>query len=141
MRATEISPSAPAGTKQKPREQQAAATRRAPSPKRKGTTDYSKWDAIDSDDEDDGAAASGRTKKDGGGDLLGIPGLNVGKISENDPRVVAAKGDPKVQRLLALLRTSADPEAIEKMMAEPDVAEKMRLLLQAGVVDIRRPGQ
>jgi hypothetical protein len=45
----------------------------------------------------------------------------VGKISESDPRVVAAKGDLKVQRLLALLRTSEDTEAIEKMMAEPDV--------------------
>ena len=92
---------------------------------RKGTTDYSKWDAIDSDDETPAATAAasrgGGGGSGGGGDLLGIPGLNVGKLSETDPRVVAAKGDPKVLRLLALLRTSADSEAIEKMMAEPDV--------------------
>ena len=35
-----------------------------------------------------------------------------------------------LQRLLALLKNSADPSGIEKMMTEPDVAEKMRVLLQ-----------
>ena len=96
----EISSSRAAESKRKEMEKQAAATRRAPSPKRKGTTDYSKWDAIDSDDDNDDAPA-GRggegTGAAGGGDLLGIPGLNVPKVSENDPRVVAAKADPKVQ--------------------------------------------
>ena len=35
-----------------------------------------------------------------------------------------------LQRLLTLLKNSADPSGIEKMMTEPDVAEKMRVLLQ-----------
>jgi len=129
-------------------EKQAAATRRPPSPKRKDTINYSKWDAIDSDEDDpppppraSGGGVGGGGGGGGGGDLLDIPGLNMGKISEKDARVVKAKADPQVQRLLMLLRTSSDPEEIERMMALPDVAEKMRLLIQAGVVDIRRPGQ
>ena len=69
---------------------------------RKGTTDYSKWDAIDSDDDCDDAPAA----RTGGQDVFGIPGLTVGKISDDDPRVEVAKADAKVQRLLMLLRTS-----------------------------------
>ena len=70
--------------------------------KRNSGLSYSKWDAIDSDDDCDDAPAA----RTGGQDVLGIPGLTVGKISDNDPRVEVAKADAKVQRLLMLLRTS-----------------------------------
>ena len=63
--------------------------------------DYSKWDAIDSDDEGEdvrrGGGGGGGGGGGAGGDVLGIPGLSVGKISESDPRVAQAKADPKVQ--------------------------------------------
>ena len=92
MQIQEISSSGAAEAKRKDMAvKAAAATRRPPSPKRRGTTDYSKWDAIDSDDDEQSAGGGA------GGDVLGIPGLNVGKISENDPKVVQAKADPKVQ--------------------------------------------
>ena len=47
--------------------------RRAPSPKRKGTTDYSKWDKIDSDDEAPAATAASR----GGGGSSGGGGISL----------------------------------------------------------------
>eukprot|EP00283_Hemiselmis_rufescens_P005466 CAMPEP_0173430880 /NCGR_PEP_ID=MMETSP1357-20121228/9187_1 /TAXON_ID=77926 /ORGANISM="Hemiselmis rufescens, Strain PCC563" /LENGTH=126 /DNA_ID=CAMNT_0014395289 /DNA_START=106 /DNA_END=486 /DNA_ORIENTATION=+ len=106
--------------------------RKKPAPvQRKGTTDYSKFDLIDSDDEDDDEAERRR--------MTALPGVQLPKVKKNDARVKGALKDPKVQRVLNTLRTSADEGQINRLMAEDDVREKVQLLIAAGVVDIRPP--
>eukprot|EP00282_Hemiselmis_andersenii_P015229 CAMPEP_0114112412 /NCGR_PEP_ID=MMETSP0043_2-20121206/2373_1 /TAXON_ID=464988 /ORGANISM="Hemiselmis andersenii, Strain CCMP644" /LENGTH=157 /DNA_ID=CAMNT_0001204509 /DNA_START=73 /DNA_END=547 /DNA_ORIENTATION=- len=153
----EISSSGAAEAKRKEMEKKAKAA--GQQQQRKGTTDYSKFDHIDSDDEDEEEAERRRS--------TALPGVQLPKVKKNDARVKAALQDPKVQRVLNTLRTSADDGQItrsqaelcfvfcfcsvgkapspayvcdaDRLMAEDDVREKVQLLIAAGVVDIRPP--
>ncbi|EKX45615.1 hypothetical protein GUITHDRAFT_152649 [Guillardia theta CCMP2712] len=92
---------------------------------RKGTTDYSKWDEIDSDEEEE--AVSG---------LLFGP-----KVDKNDARVKDALSDLKVQQVMRMLNSTSDEGVIQQMLQDKDVAEKIQLLMRAGVVDIKPPSK
>mmetsp|Transcript_50588 Transcript_50588/g.158053 ORF Transcript_50588/g.158053 Transcript_50588/m.158053 type:complete len:187 (-) Transcript_50588:727-1287(-) len=91
----------------------------------KGTTDYSKWDEIDSDEEEE--AVSG---------LLFGP-----KVDKNDARVKDALSDLKVQQVMRMLNSTSDEGVIQQMLQDKDVAEKIQLLMRAGVVDIKPPSK
>jgi hypothetical protein len=46
------------------------------------------------------------------------PGMELPQVSQDDPRVRAAMRDPRVQRVLAALRTSSDHTLIEEAMKD-----------------------
>jgi hypothetical protein len=99
-------------------------------PARKGTSDYSKWDKIDSDNEDEMPQPGNNLKNM-------FP--SVPNIKRNDPRVKQALEDRRVQEFLTTLRTSADDKSIHRILEDKDISQKIQLLVAAGVVDIRPP--
>ena len=60
-----------------------AASKKSAAPVRKGGVDYSKWDAIDSDDDEEDAKP--RTS---------IPGVELPKVKKNDPRFARSLPEP-----------------------------------------------
>jgi len=94
----------------------------------KGTTDYSKWDQIDSDEEEEQITTS-------------FSSMFGPKVDKNDGRVKDALSDLKVQQVMRLLNTTSDEAVIQKMLQDKEVAEKIQLLMRAGVVDIKPPSK
>jgi hypothetical protein len=65
------------------RAEMAASEKKSAAPVRKGGVDYSKWDAIDSDDDEEDAKP--RTS---------IPGVELPKVKKNDPRFARSLPEP-----------------------------------------------